>query len=794
MSYDYPGIVRADIADWQPGYGPFDDTGAMNATIDPDGQQRTRSAILTDEGGYTVNYGGALAIDIGTCVFNNTNNIVTGTGFGVTYPIKRGDYVKASVDGDSSYVQINTFTTTTLYLEDVYPGTSGTYTGNSVVEQPKAGTGTSVALSGGVCVLSAGSTSDVVVELERLVDYYPIVMEREFAINQRVANQTIYCGFYDDVHPTPLHWAWFKFSGTDASLVTCESANSRFGTPAGNDIQSTVVQLPAGIKTSQYLVYRIEVDQNEIRFLANDSVLTRNNRAIFGPGDVVTSTLQIVNGTSPTAGTTVSVRYSRSYNYNKVAVGLSDTDKILFSNEVPAEGVSAIPVRVAPLKTWRTTFSKVLSNSVDTSFFTLLQTGSGQSINQASGNLVITTGTTANAETVIRSKANWTDSYIMRYQTILSQRIINQNFIVEMVDIVGDGLSYTINSATSVTVTVPGSIFTAENVGHGLTIGVITGAAGIPMRGTIASTTLTTVTLTVAGWPASGSGTCSLFGWNYHQFIYSGTTATNESYDAQRRGWNSGATTLTINTTATAGHLCQLYNDDNVALVSDALVASGTGYAMTQRGSRVVNLPSNDAEMYIQIRCLNGTTNPVSTTTWTIGTVGVEEFAPVSVDIHSAKQVGTGAGLQVAGAVTVTGSATTTAAAATVMMGDVGAGIRATTTNSHVLGTGSKHFVAANTTNATVLKGSAGRLYGWALTNNTAAWVYVKFHNASTTPTAGSGVVQSVGIAPNGTNNFYNTVGVFYGTGISVTTVTEYDDAGTTAVAIGSIVGEFYLG
>lgn len=310
----------------------------------------------------------------------------------------------------------------------------------------------------------------------------------------------------------------------------------------------------------------------------------------------------------------------------------------------PSGTTPGLPVKGVPQTVFRTTFAKVVAaNGVDSTYWNLLQTGSGQAISQSGGNLVITTGTTANSETCIRSNISWHDSFNLRVGSQLSQRIANNNFYVELVDVIGDSLSYTINSATSVTVTVPGTTWTtAGNGGQGVYIGMITGAAGIPMKATIATVSGTSVTLTVAGWPASGSGTCSLFGWNYHHILYTSTTATNANYDAARNGWATGDTVATINTSASPGHVAQLFYDDGTAIFSDSLIATTVTPTFAVRATRFQNVPGSDVNLYLQIRALNGTTNPASTTTWTVFFASVEDFAPFPVSLQASKYNGAG--------------------------------------------------------------------------------------------------------------------------------------------------------
>lgn len=309
-----------------------------------------------------------------------------------------------------------------------------------------------------------------------------------------------------------------------------------------------------------------------------------------------------------------------------------------------------LPVSLEEVKgqdLWRTTFSKVRS-WVDPDYFNTISTWTWQAVNQSAWNLVITSWTTANAETILRSIRSFSWAFQLKAQTILSQRIINNNFFVEMVDVIWDWLTASASSATSLTVTIPNNSFTSENVGQSMYIGNLAWwLIWVPNRYTIASVSWNDVTFTVA-WFSVTSGTCSLWGWNYHHIVYDGAVATNAKYDSQRKGWNSWDTTLTINTSASPWHLVTLWSEDWVWYVNDQLVASSWAPQQASRGSRVVNLADEKANLYLQIRVLNGSTNPASTTTWTIWMVWVESFTNQQVSINRIKWLALEEALQVA--------------------------------------------------------------------------------------------------------------------------------------------------
>lgn len=406
---------------------------------------------------------------------------------------------------------------------------------------------------------------------------------------------------------------------------------------------------------------------------------------------------------------------------------------------------------------------------------TLVQTGSGMAVNQTAGNLVVTTGTTTNAETIIRSVSTFMGSLLARVKVILSQRIANNTFRFELADLVGDALAYTINSATSVTVTFPvTNPFTSANVGQSVRLSHLS-SVGIPGRYAIASVSGLGVTFTVAAWPASGSGTLSLYGWNFIMSEYSGTTATNVSFDAARRGWASGNTTATINTTASAGHVGQLNFDVFTAGYADALVASNTGYQWTTRASRVENLPDPDVPMYLFIVVQNGSTAPASTTTMTVGFIQVEDQGRHKVRIASADPTGAHAlpVYQMGGLATATqpvsGTVTATVTGGTTLP------VTPTTafTNS------------AATTNATSTKASAGTLWSLVVNNNNAAARYLKLYNKASAPTVGTDVpVITVPIPAGGLAQIDGgSNGIRFATGIAwaLTAAAVYTD--TAAVA-----------
>lgn len=300
----------------------------------------------------------------------------------------------------------------------------------------------------------------------------------------------------------------------------------------------------------------------------------------------------------------------------------------------------AAPVRQVGQMVDGAGFSAVGASILD-SFFNAPITSGSVTYNQAAGSLNVVAGTTVNSEFLARSVKSFRGSMRMRFGIITSQRIANNNFAVILADLIGEGLSYTINSATSVTVAVPGHTFDATNVGQFMQFGGITGAAAVPGRYAIASVVAgTSITFTVAGFPASGSGTCTLFGRNYIRNLFTGTNANVTNADAQRNGWATGDTLIGAGTTTGVGIMVQSEVTGREVFWSNSSRASTAAPAFASQASRYENIPDATTELYVFVWNFNGTTAPASSTTWTLGSVSVESFANNSVYLQGVRSVG----------------------------------------------------------------------------------------------------------------------------------------------------------
>lgn len=102
-------------------------------------------------------------------------------------------------------------------------------------------------------------------------------------------------------------------------------------------------------------------------------------------------------------------------------------------------------------------------------------------------------------------------------------------------------------------------------------------------------------------------------------------------------------------------------------------------------------------------------------------------------------------------------------------------------------------LLSAATTNATLVKGGAGQVYGWAITNTNAAARFVKLYNKATAPTVGTDTPVMTLVIPGSTTGAGMvaaefTSGIAFGTGIGVGITGAIADNDTTAVAANEVV------
>lgn len=291
----------------------------------------------------------------------------------------------------------------------------------------------------------------------------------------------------------------------------------------------------------------------------------------------------------------------------------------------------------------RNVFSEAISGGINSEWEIRGSIGSGQTVNQTGGNLVITAGTTANATTILRRSAPVKNNINFLYKFLRSQAIINNIIHIMLADKVGDNLSFVINSSTSITITFPAGTnpFTSQNIGQFISVGNFSGVSGCILgRYAIASISGDTINLTVSGgWPSSGSGTLDAFGWNYIRSLINTATTGNLSFNTQRNGFSDTDTVFGANSSTSLGYIASMQVNNGFVSYSDRAPASTNATAWAYRGGRDYNIPDEDTALYPYIIIQNGTTAPASGTTLTFGFVQTEHYKPICVEISSIKNL-----------------------------------------------------------------------------------------------------------------------------------------------------------
>lgn len=100
-----------------------------------------------------------------------------------------------------------------------------------------------------------------------------------------------------------------------------------------------------------------------------------------------------------------------------------------------------------------------------------------------------------------------------------------------------------------------------------------------------------------------------------------------------------------------------------------------------------------------------------------------------------------------------------------------------------------KLVISAASTNSTLVKGSAGKVFGWHIFNKEAVPIYVKLYNLAAAPTVGTSTQAMVIPIPAGAAaNVEFTNGIAFGTGIGLGITKGAANANTEAVAAEGVI------
>lgn len=332
MSLYLPNGITGRLVDFSPKYSPDGSLIPFNIGVDGDNNLLVRGPILTDEGGFRLNFANtSLDVTLGTLTFTAGSNIVTTAVDLTTVDLHRGDYIKLDADGESAWRQIETFNSINeIVLTSSYPNT-GTGAASRSVMQRTTGTGSSFTVASGSLALVVGTNTNITTSLSRFVDYPPLIYRGRFNMTARTANQDVYIGFWDQ-SATKKWFAQFRFNGTTNTSVICETGRNPTGAPSVSEIESTTVVLPQGLTSAVFAEYRIEFLTERIVFYINNIRVAEHTRSIPHQHDEMEAGIRVINGGVAPSANTINCDFITCKNHNKVEVGIfSDTEQIVAS-------------------------------------------------------------------------------------------------------------------------------------------------------------------------------------------------------------------------------------------------------------------------------------------------------------------------------------------------------------------------------------------------------------------------------------------------------------------------------
>lgn len=365
----------------------------------------------------------------------------------------------------------------------------------------------------------------------------------------------------------------------------------------------------------------------------------------------------------------------------------------------------------------------------------LVQTGAGMAVSVAgSANgaryLNIAAGTTINAETIILSRSSFRLPIKFAFAATLSQRIVNQEFFVELVGVDDNG-----NVETDATFNSPNSLDALNAT----------------------SWKFDAATVTQAKYLVRGQGVSEL--------LSAASTI---------------GTTLATGTTPNfiPGSISSIIADMEEVVFTNQLIDSLAVIPNVYKRSQY--LPDTGKAYKIRIRAKNLGTAPASATDFRLHFVRILDTTRFTVDF--ARHMGRGTDVADALPVYVGGATTLTARF------ENGGALASAAANALTRA----RVMAAASTNATSVKTSAGRIYEVHLCNLAASAKFLKLYNKASAPVIGTDTpVATYPIAPNGGRiDFTSFNGISFATGIAYAITGAVGDADTTAVAENDVVGE----
>lgn len=317
---DVPMVIGAqDRTSWEPDPTSYTANTSGPLLRNSDGHLVTRSNVLTDATSFRDDFvDGSLNVTLtGTLNFISGSTDVTGSGTQFMSELNTQYYIRYSIDGYEDYIRVsNILSDTELVLDDIYPGSTASGTGlKTLWGQEVIGADAGVAIIASKLILQSGTSNGNHSAAFRVGDYLPYNVGANISISQRIANQNIIFGLSDNKDDPWLgdHVAYVLFDGVNNTQVKLVSASSL------SDQQQTIIQLPSGTTSLQYLDYNLEVLAQKVALTVNGMLLAEHKLHIPGPYNAMDICFHI-NNSSVVTNTSMTVDVVYFSNFDQVQI------------------------------------------------------------------------------------------------------------------------------------------------------------------------------------------------------------------------------------------------------------------------------------------------------------------------------------------------------------------------------------------------------------------------------------------------------------------------------------------
>lgn len=289
--------------------------GAGTVMQDADGSLTVRGATFSDEGSFADDFVGAsiTAALTGTVTLTNGSTTVTGSGTTFTTQLDTSKYIKLNADANSAWARVaQVLSDTSAVLKVNYTGTGGSGAASSSNWIQTVGTGGAIAVASSTVTITTGTTSGSITNISRDVDFIPLRAHTRVTLSQRIANQSFFIGFRDNVASSTVN-VGVIFDGTTNTTVKFHSQLSS----AAADIQEVTVTLPFALTTATELSYDIDVTPNRATLAIEGIMVAELTQHIPGPYTDFFFVAESNNTGVPASTTTLTVNLVQLANYDQ---------------------------------------------------------------------------------------------------------------------------------------------------------------------------------------------------------------------------------------------------------------------------------------------------------------------------------------------------------------------------------------------------------------------------------------------------------------------------------------------